>query len=181
MPGWENPLPSVDDNLRPEGLGWKAWTVDPHLATFAATQANTHLSAVWLKAGTVITGIDVPVTVAGVTLTLAKVGLYDQNLNLLACSADNLAGFQGIGWVRTPFTAPYIVPVSGLYYLASGYAGTTLPTVLNVQQTSALSVGLPGAVKPSGVHAQVPVAGNPLPTPAVSQGAFTNVPMLAAY
>lgn len=182
MAGWENGLAGGDDNLRPEGLGWKAWSIDPHLAAFAATQANTHLVAVWLKAGTVITGVDVPVTAAGVAVTFAKVGLYDQNLNLLASSADNLAGFQAAGWVRTPFAAPFVVPASGLYYLASGFvATTTLPSVLNVQQTSALSINLPGAVKAPGVHAQVPVAGQGLPNPAASQGAFTNVPLLCAY
>jgi hypothetical protein len=168
-----------DANLLAEAGGFATWSIDPILASFAATQANTHLVGVWLKAGQRITGIAVPVTVAGVTLTLARVGIYDANGNLLVSSPDNLAGFQGIGWIATNFASVFTVPASGLYYLASGFTGTTLPTVLNFQQTAALSTGFPGTTKPRAIHAQVP--GATLPNPAVSQGTFTNVPCLAAY
>lgn len=171
--------PSALARAESKAHGYVAWSVDPVLATLAGTQANTHLVSVFLTEGEVIQGIMVPVTVAGATMTLAQVGIYDINLNLVASSPNNAAAFQSTGWIKTDLSAPYKVPATGLYYMASGFSGTTLPTVLNVSQNSNMSANLPSGFAPRGVHAQVPSGA--LPNPAVSQGSFTNVPLLIAY
>lgn len=160
-------------------LGLKAWTFHPSLPAFAATQANTHLAAVYFGKNTVITNLSVPVTSAGVSVTFAALGVYDGNLNLVANTASNPTAFQSTGWIELPLSSPYTVPADGLYYLASGFtAATTLPSVLNYQQNSAVVGGtLPGG-KYLGVHAQVPSSA--LPNPAVSQSTFTNMPLIVA-
>jgi hypothetical protein len=173
---------SVNPNQPALAEGFVAWTADPNAASVAATQANTHLGAVYLAAGTVVTGVAVPVGTAANGCTFAGVGVYDANLNLLASSADQHALFGNAvtGWVPVPLSAPFVVPTSGLYYLASGFlASVTLPAVLNITQNATCSTAFPGTTKPRGIHAAVP--GPPLPNPATSQGTFTNFPCLAAY
>jgi hypothetical protein len=159
-------------------LGAKAWTVDPEVATFAATQANTHLGAVYLAKNQIITSLSVPVTVAGAGLTLGILAIYDENYNLVAQTPNLPTAFQSTGWKTVALSTPYTVPASGLYYLASGWLGTTLPTVLNIQHISSLSQGFPGG-KPRGVHAAVPT-GTSLPNPATATGNYTNHPLIVA-
>lgn len=166
----------ADNNLLPEVLGLAAWTADPTTASFAATQANCHLGAVWLAAGTIITHLSVPVTSAGAGMTHGQLGIYDKTLALVASTADTPAAFQTTGWVELALTAPWTVPTAGLYYLASSYAGTTLPTILNTKQDVNVSQLLPGGL-PRGVHAQ---ASGSLPNPAISQGAYTNYALILA-
>lgn len=159
-------------------LGAIAWTVDPEVATYAATQANTHLGAVYLAKNQMITSLAVPVTVAGSGLTLGILAIYDANFNLVAQTSNSPAVFESTGWKTLALTSQYQVPTSGLYYLASGWLGTTLPTVLNIQHVSFLSQGFPGG-KPRGVHAPVP-SGGALPNPATSTGNYTNHPLIVA-
>lgn len=172
--------PTKRNNALPEAHGLKAWTIDPTLATLAGTQANVHLGSVYLEAGTVISKLSVPVTVAGATVTHAQLGIYDANLNLVASSGDTAGdrtAFQATGWVEVSLTTPYIVPKDGLYYLASAFAATTLPTVLNFSQNQAVIGGaLPGGVR-RGIHAQ---AQGTLPATAVSQGTFSQFPLIVA-
>jgi hypothetical protein len=165
-------------NALAQAMRYVAITVDPAFAATNATQANTHLVAVYLDAGTVVTGIAVPVGTAGVAVTFAGVGIYDANGNLLASGNGVPANFQSTGWKQVNLTQPFVVPTSGLYYLASGFtATTTLPAVLNANQSATVSTGYPGL--PRGIHAQVPAGA--LPNPAVSQGTFTQLPLLIAY
>ncbi len=165
-----------DVNALAAALGLVAWTLDPQIANFPGTQANVHLAAVFLPAGKVITNLSVPVTIAGAGMTAAQLGIYDANQNLLANTANNGAAFQATGWIELPLTAPWTAPSAGLYYLASGFAGTTLPTVLNIQQNQAGVATIPGG-KYRGVHAQ---AQGTLPNPAVSQSTYSNVPVIVA-
>jgi hypothetical protein len=165
-------------NAHAEALGLVAWTFHPSLATFAGTQANTHLGSVWLKKDTVVTYLAVPVTIAGSGGTVGQLGIYDKNLNLVASTANSPAAFASTGWRELALTAPYVVPADGLYYLASGFYGGTLPTVLNVQQNGGI-IGqpLPGGAR-LGVHADVPVSG--LPNPAPSVATYSNCPLIVA-
>lgn len=166
-------------NLDAAAHGFAAWPFDPMLAGTAATQGNTKLVGVLLEEGATISGVAVPVTAAGVSMTHAFVGIYDKNGSLLAESADSPSAFQATGWIAVPLTSPYIVPVTDLYYLASAFQGGTNPSVLNVAQNSATSVNYPVNTFPRSIMAQVPAGA--LPNPAVSAGAFANVPLLAAY
>lgn len=175
-PAYTPPAAPADVNLLPESLGLAAWSVYPVLAAFAGTQANCHLAAVWLKAGTVITKLSVPVTNAGNAMTHAQLGVYDADLNLIASTADTPAAFQATGIIELPLSAPWTAPSDGVYYLASAYSGTTLPTVLNAKQDTNVSLALAGG-KPIGVHAQ---AQGTLPDPAISQGVYTNFPLIMA-
>jgi hypothetical protein len=114
--------------------------------------------------------------------SFAAVGVYDGGGNLLAQSGDQHALFTNAttGWVSVPLTAPFTVPASGMYYLASGFtAATTLPAVLNFTQNATCSINYPNGGRPRGIHAQVPAGA--LPNPAVAQSTFTQVPCLIAY
>lgn len=164
--------------LLPRTMGLQAWTHHPSIAAAAGTQANTHLGAVYLEIGQVITYLSVPITVAGSGLTMGALGIYDQNLNLVATTPNSPAAFQTTGWVEVALTAPWTVPATGFYYLGSGWLGTTLPTVLNVTQNSTVTNPMPGGFR-IGVHAQVPV-GTALPNPAVPAGTFVNAPLILA-
>lgn len=159
-------------------LGVVAWTVDPEVATFSATQANTHLGAVYLSAGQTITALSVPVKTAGAGLTLGILAVYDGNFNMVAQTPNTPSAFQATGWRTVNLSASYTVPTSGLYYLGSGWFGTTLPAVFNIQHDSSLSQNFPGG-KPRGVHAAVP-SGGALPDPATPTGNYTNHPLIVA-
>lgn len=115
-------------------------------------------------------------------VSFSKVGIYSSALALLATSADDNTAFQSTGWKQVALTATYTVPNSGLYYLASGFAATTTqPDLLFTTQNATVSDGYPAGTFARAVYAQVPVAGQGLPNPAVSQGTFTSVPCLVAY
>ena len=173
-------LDAIDANANNvcTALGAVAWTIDPEVATFSATQANTHLGAVYLPKDQIITALSLPVITAGAGLTLGILAIYDGNANLVAQTPNSPTVFQSTGWKTVNLTTPYQVPVSGLYYLASGWLGTTLPAVLNIQHTSAVSQGFPSG-KPRGIHAAVPT-GTSLPDPAISTGNYTNFPLIVA-
>lgn len=158
--------------------GFVAWNIDPVLASTQATQSVVAAGAVFLAKGDVINGIAIPVQTAGATMTFAGVGIYDVNLNLLSGINNNGAAFQSTGWVPTALSAPFVVPYSGLYYLASGFAGTTTPSVLNFVQATSMSTA-PAGQFPRGVKGSAP--GASMPNPLVSVGIFANQPVLAAY
>jgi hypothetical protein len=162
----------------PAAFGLVAWTIDPLVATVPATLANVRLGGVFLKAGTAIAGLSVPVLEPGWRMTHAQLGVYDADLRLAVASADSPAAFERPGWVALRLDAPYVVPADGLYYLASAYAGGRLPTVLSVAQTKALSLGLPDLSRPRGVHAQEQ---GTLPETAVSTGPYTYFPCIVAF
>jgi hypothetical protein len=169
-----------------QAFGLTAWTFDPREwdATYYATQVNSRLVGIWLPAGAKIDYLAVPVSVAGAGLTSVELGIYDQTAMddggnpPVARTGDIKANFLATGWRGNSTPLGFVAPYSGRYYLASAYAGTTLPTVGNAKQTNAFLIGqLPNGVWTS-VHAQ---AQGTLPNAPVSTGTFTNVPIIIAY
>ena len=174
-------LDSAPGPLSPEAVGAIAWSCDPKAAAFPGTQANTHLEGVQLRKGQVLRSIALVVTSAGAAGTDGFVAVYDANLVPQAQSANSPVPFQTTGWVAVALALPYLVPADGLYYLACGFLGGTLPTILNQQGVAAVTGPMPAGLKPIGIHAQVPSAGAGAPNPAVSQGTYANHPLLVAF
>jgi Collagen triple helix repeat (20 copies) len=167
-----------------EAFGLTAWTFDPRASNAAFTQANARLVGIWLPAGAEIDYLAVPVTVAGSGLTSVELGVYDKTAMdggghpPVADTGNIAANFTGTGWRGNTAPLGFVAPYSGRYYLASAYAGTTLPTVGAVTQSSAFVVGqLPNGIW-MGVHAQ---AQGTLPNAPASTGPSTNVPIIIAY
>jgi hypothetical protein len=169
-----------------QSFGLTAWTFDPREwdATYYATQVNARLVGIWLPAGAKIDYLAVPVSVAGGGLTSVELGIYDQTAMdsggnpPVARTGDIKANFLATGWRGNSTPLGFVAPYSGRYYLASAYAGTTLPTVGNAKQTNAFVIGqLPNGVW-TAVHAQ---AQGTLPNAPASTGVFTNVPIIIAY
>jgi hypothetical protein len=169
-----------------QSFGLTAWTFDPREgeSTEYTTLANSRLVGIWLPAGAKIDYLAVPVSVAGAGLTAVELGIYDQTAMdgggnpPVARTGDIKANFVATGWRGNSTPLGFVAPYSGRYYLASAYAGTTLPTVGNAKQTNTFVVGqLPNGVW-TAVHAQ---AQGTLPNAPASTGGFTNVPIIIAY
>jgi hypothetical protein len=169
-----------------QSFGLTAWTFDPREwdATNYATQVNARLVGIWLSAGAKIDYLAVPVSVAGAGLASVELGIYDQTAMdsggnpPVARTGDIKANFLATGWRGNSTPLGFVAPYSGRYYLASAYAGTTLPTVGHAKQTNAFVIGqLPNGVW-TAVHAQ---AQGTLPNAPASTGVFTNVPIIIAY
>ena len=161
-----------------------AWTFDPRQSDATFTQANARLVGIWLPAGAKIDYLAVPVTAPGAGLTSVELGIYDKTAMEnggnppVARTGDIKANFVAAGWRGNSTPLDFVAPYSGRYYLASAYAGTTLPSVGAVKQSSAFVVGqLPNNVWMA-VHAQ---AQGTLPNAPASTGPSTNVPIIIAY
>lgn len=89
-------------------------------------------SLVGIAGGTTVTNLITAVAVAGTALSFAKLGLLDSSGNFLAATASASATFNsGTGYRSIALTTPYVVPVSGGYYVCylqygSGATGATL-------------------------------------------------------
>jgi hypothetical protein len=114
-----------------QALGLQASVCPIQLLNSALTIAlgYTKGCGVWLNAGTVITGLTVNVLTAGSGLTYAALGIYNADYALVASTASNTAPFETTGWAQLNLTSPYVVPTTGLYYLADLYVSGTGPTI----------------------------------------------------
>jgi hypothetical protein len=169
-----------------QSLGLTAWTFDPRQsdATGYTTQVNARLVGIWLPAGAKIDYLAVPVSVRGAGLTSVELGIYDKTAMdggghpPVARTGNIKASFLTTGWRGNTKPLGFTAPYSGRYYLASAYAGRTLPTVGNAKQMKGFLVGrLPNGVWMD-VHAQ---AQGTLPNAPASTGVFSNVPIIIAY
>lgn len=123
-----------------------AQTFDRRAATsavFAATSGTLTLTAIWLPAGSVVTGITF---VSGSTAesggTHLWYALYKSDLTLMAQATDNTgaAAFAANTAFRMALTAAQTCPYSGLYYLGFLCVGT-MPTLLNMAAATANANG----------------------------------------
>jgi hypothetical protein len=169
-----------------QAFGLTAWTFDPREwdATYYAAQVNARLVGIWLPEGARIDYLAVPVSVAGSGLSSVELGIYDNTAMddgghpPIARTGNIKDDFVTTGWRGNTAPLGFVAPYSGRYYLASAYAGTTLPTVGNAKQMNVFLFGhLPNGVW-TAVHAQ---AQGTLPNAPVSTGTFTNVPIIIAY
>lgn len=164
-------------NALAQASGFLCWTIDPAVSNTAAIAGLVRAGAVYLAAGETIATLAVGVSVAGAALTHGQLGIYDANFNLLAETADTPAVFQATGWVALPLTVAFVVPKSGLYYLAATFSGTTGPTLLGGNTNSPLSYPAAGGKNPRAVANN---NGGALPNPLVpSTSSFC--PLIVAY
>lgn len=124
------PLLGITD--RATALGWKAMSIDiSNLNTGANALTSQRLMflAQYLPAGLVITNLSVYLNNTPSSLTLAKLGLYQQvgqtadAPTLVAATASQHASWTGAGLKTAAVAATvgggaYTVPTSGLYYFA---------------------------------------------------------------
>jgi len=135
-----------------QASGLVAWTNDPALMLQDGKDGSgsIHGGSVLLAQGQVITKLAELVATAGVGMTHGMFALYDQNLNLVAQTADTPAAFAVTDqWAELPLTSPYTVPSSGLYYFVDLLAATTtMPSIgiIGIQPTTDARNTLPGGV-----------------------------------
>jgi len=194
--GLPGPKGDAGDALA-QAFGLTAWTFDTRNAvtSFYNVQTNSRLVAVYLPQGAKIDRIAVPVSAAGAGLTAVQFGIYDSDAmdpggkpcclaqtGLPGQPGDIKANFLNPGWQgNTALGDPplnFVAPHSGVYYLATAYAGTTLPKVGNVQQLNTFVIGKLPNGRWVTVHAQ---AQGTLPAHPANQGVSTGVPIILAW
>lgn len=135
-----------------QASGLVAWTNDPALMLDDGkdTTGSIHGGSVLLTKNQVITNLSELVATAGVGMTHGMYAIYDQNLNLVAQTADTPAAFAVTDqWVQLPLTSPYTVPATGLYYFVDLLAAsTTMPSIgiIGIQGATEARNTLPGGV-----------------------------------
>lgn len=117
------------------GLGLKAIAFDPRSATTTQLQASQQVigSAVGLSQGVTITNVGVYVAVVGSGLTISRVGIYNSAFSLVASSTNDTTFGTATGYQLKALTTPYLVPSTGIYYLAYIGVGTTPITTERAQ------------------------------------------------
>lgn len=110
----------------------------PEVNTVVATTGHVALQAIWLRAGTIVSNITfVSATTAAGTPTAYAFGLVSGGAagapaagTTLASSADQTNTAWAANTAKTlAMTTPYVVPASGVYYLAFACTATTVPTL----------------------------------------------------
>lgn len=126
------------------------------IAGNSMVDGTVYYMAVYLFAGETLTTAHLFVTTAGTTVTLGKVGLYAADGTRLALSANQTAAWEATGLKSIAFGTPYVVPTSGIYYLAVVTKASVLTPQIMASSNSAASTLLicanpiPGGVAPWG-------------------------------
>lgn len=99
--------------------------------TAALTSGTLYMAAIYLRAGEVVSSISfMSATTAAGTPTNGFFGLYSAARAKLAESANFTTEAWAAQTLKTKeMTTPYVVPTSGLYYLAIMITATTVPTL----------------------------------------------------
>ena len=115
----------------------------PETATVVCTTTHIGCQAVWLSAGQTVSNISVCVSAGAASVpTHYAFGLYDSLGNLCCSSADMLTAAMAAQTLYTfAMTTPYKVATSGIYYVAFGFVGTTVPTLKGVARTDGTLAG----------------------------------------
>jgi hypothetical protein len=103
----------------------------PEVNTVVGTTGQIPMQAIWLRAGMSINNISFcSATTAAGTPTHYCFALYTAALALCGSSADQTSTAWTANTLKTlALLAPYVVPTSGLYYLALPFVATTVPTL----------------------------------------------------
>lgn len=168
--------------LNDEPAGTLARTLLRHSVnsgTLAAfnTSGQVAVNAIPLPGGLTVTNIQVLIGTTGATgPTHFWLGLSDANLNMLAVSADNLTAAQTASTpVKLAMTVPYVIPLTGLYYvLASSSASTTAPTASGMTVVAGVPSMVPVMSGTAGTQATPPALGAQLNSGTVSSGGTGN-------
>lgn len=142
---------------------------------FAPTTATLYMSAIWLPAGKVITGITF---VSGSTAESGGsnlwYALYQRDLTFMAQATSN-TGAAALGAnvaFRMALTGAQTCPYSGLYYLGFCAVATTMPTLLNVTAATVNANGNITGMSPILAATSSTALTGTAPTPA---GALTTI------
>ena len=133
---WRAALVPVVAPLRllAQGQGFLAESAPRSLAqsTTVLASGGVYFVGIGLNQGDVVTNIHLRlISPLAVGVTACRVGLYDRAGNLLAQSADLGNSWESGAFKTHPLIAPYIVPTTGLYYVALFCTFiTTAPTVV---------------------------------------------------
>lgn len=145
--------------LRAQGLF--AETFDRKLvlsggAGAAMVSGTVYYTAIPLLAGDVVANIHIAITQAGVSVTMAKVGLCSPLAVLLGSSANQTSAWESTGMKSIVLASPYTVTSSGLYYIeAIAVAGGTLPGITRgivASATNAINAAVGGGQMPFGTQ-----------------------------
>lgn len=111
------------------GMGYYAEPYPAMLSSHTITVTQTVYGiGIGLLEGDVVSNLSVRVSVAGNTVTLAKLGLYSKTGTLLCSSADSGASFASTGTKTLPMTTPFTVLATDFYYAAFlGVSAVTMP------------------------------------------------------
>lgn len=154
MPLKNPPMPAQSD-VRLAGLGIIAETF-PQVVIAGSTimiDGTVYWMAIPLQAGQVVTGAVIAISTGGAGVSLSKLGLYDSAINRLALTADQGAAWNSSGLKQAAFTAPYTVPVTGIYYFAMvAKTATTMPTPWRGVASGTGAAGLTGKPAPYGTQ-----------------------------
>lgn len=169
-------------DLMKEANGFVAETIR-HLDVFNVMTAGTvvtgtmYAGQIYLMEGDVLTNASVH---SGSTVVPAQtsgfIGLYDQNGNLLAATADTVAAWSTVGMHTHPLLAAFTVPRggSGIYYAAVLMVFATQPIMMANTVPNAVRVGVAAGLagKPIQMFNQAGLAAlpNPATTPYVNTG-----------
>lgn len=134
----------LSPGLAAEGLLAQNFPRQAAAGVAIAIDGTAYFAAVELFAGQSIANVVLGVATAGTVMTLSKAGIYTTAGVRVAISADQGAAWQSAGLKTVPLTAPYVVPVTGTYYLALVAKGTVIPTL--ACGSLAAVVALAGAV-----------------------------------
>lgn len=118
----------------------------------ALSDQRLYLTLIPLRAGQVLTNAVIIITVAGGTLTLGKIGIYDSAFNLVAETANQTTEWETTGTISTALTTPYTVPSTGGYYAAIVSSGTTRPTVAHGKASATTAEAVGSGLKPHGIQ-----------------------------
>jgi hypothetical protein len=138
MSDWEPVSAPAPLDLFARALGLQYEDFNPQLGTAVASFATQDIfgSAVYMAAGSIITGVKVRNTTAatGTLPTTARFGLLDYAGKVLVRSASTTAlASWGAGVLAFPFTAPFTLAYGGIYFpcaVVNGAFGSNNPTLL---------------------------------------------------
>jgi hypothetical protein len=115
--------------MRNQGVYAETYPVMNSNGQTITTTGTVYGVGIGLLAGDVVTNLTSRVSLAGATVSLAKMGLYSKAGTLLCSSASNGTAFETTGVKTLPMTTPYTVPTDDYYFAAFiAVSAVTMPT-----------------------------------------------------
>lgn len=128
------------------GQGLKAQNFDRQAgqSVSSLTDGRGYFMLLPLRKGEVVTNIHVAVGAAGISMDLAKVGLYDAAGVQLAVTDDLGTAWESVGTKTHALQSPYTVPTAGCYLIAvlGSTNGGSMPSLLKGASGATIAVAL---------------------------------------
>lgn len=119
----------------------------------APTSGDVLVGMVGLLEGDAVSNVYVAVNVLASGLTLAKVGIWDLNGNLLASSADISSSLTATGMKQLALSATFRATRQDGYYVGLVQVGTTPAQLMRGISNTFISSATGGGFRPVGIHA----------------------------